>query len=438
MPIPTLRRWTGVTLWKSRAVVVAALAAGGIMAGSGSAHAQQVTWNFTQAHVTPAQATGNYGSGVLVAVLDTWIDASHPDFGGRVLAGADCVGGSCKAGLAPADNCEPHGTHVAGTVASASFGVAPSARILPVRVLSWKNNACTADSRDVARAVTWAADHGARIINISLGTSVPTGSISDVASAVDGASSRGILVVAAAGNEQAPVGDAYGASALVVAATGPSGQLASYSQRGNGVDLAAPGGDPVGSDCTADTCIVSTWSGHRFAAFAGTSMAAPHVAGAAALLWGQNPSRSRADVVSRLTSTAHPLANAGSGLLDAARALGVATPITPKHTPKPTVTATPGGNLPAGSTGGVTVTKPPTGTRPVPQVIVKPTPHTSPKATVANKQARVSITNTPESDVIDAYQPAEDRSGPIIAAAAMVIMAGLIQIYVRIRFYSSD
>ena len=438
MPFPPLRRWTGVTPWKSRALVAGALLATSVAIGVGGAHAQQTTWNFTQAKVPAAQASGHYGSGVLVAVLDTWVDGTHPDFGGRVLAGADCVGGSCKPGPAPTDSCEPHGTHVSGTIASASFGVAPSARILPVRVLSWKNNSCTADSRDVARAVTWAADHGARIINISLGTAIPTGSVSDVAQAVETASGRGILVVAAAGNEQAPVGNAYGTSALVVAATGPSGQLASYSQRGAGVDLAAPGGDPVGADCAAETCVVSTWSGHRFAAFAGTSMAAPHVSGAAALLWGQNPGRSREDVVSRLTSTAHPLAEAGSGLIDVQRALGV-TPTAPKPTPTPKpASTTPVGNTPAGSGGGVTVPKPTVGSNATVKANPKPTPKRTASAAAKASSAPVAISNTPESSLIDPFVEKTDRFGPILAAVAMLLSALLTQVYVRLRFPTSE
>src|SRR5206468_12308033 len=92
--------------------------------------AAQRTWNFDEIHVPSARAPGHFGAGVTVAVLDSWVDASHRDFEGRVLAGADCVGGTCKPGPATPDKCD-HGTHVAGTVASSSFGVAPKARILP-------------------------------------------------------------------------------------------------------------------------------------------------------------------------------------------------------------------------------------------------------------------------------------------------------------------
>jgi subtilisin family serine protease len=124
---------------------------------------------------------------------------------------------------------------------------------------------------------------------------------------------------------------------VVVAATGRSGQLASYSQRGAGVDVAAPGGDPKTKDtCTQADCVTSLYPGNRYAVAAGTSMAAPHVSGVAALLLGQDPARTRDQVIARLKDTARPLAQAGSGLIDAAAALGV-----PPTTTSPRATAAP-------------------------------------------------------------------------------------------------
>lgn len=420
-----------------RALVAAGLLVASIIAVGPAAHAAQpTTWNFTQTRVPLAQAAGHNGSGVTVAVLDTWVDPSHPEFKGRVLQGADCVGGSCKSGLAKVDGCEPHGTHVAGIITSQSYGVAPASKVLPVRVLSFKNGTCTADSRDVARAVTWAADHGARIINISLGTAVATGSVADVTAAVEDANSRGILVVAAAGNEAAPVGNAYGKDALVVAATAPNGQLASYSQRGNGVDLAAPGGDPVGDDCQTTTCIVSTWSEHRIAAFAGTSMAAPHVAGIAALLWGQNPSRPLSDVVNRLLSTAHGLNDAGHGVVDAARALNVSTGST-KPTSTPTATPTQGTSTPAGSGGGTVTTATPKATpKASASTSAKPKPSAKPGATPSTfASPELTPTPTPGSGSVTSAQilpaAAEDRTIPISAAGLIIGFVLLMQLYVK-------
>jgi serine protease len=285
----------------------------------------QQTWHAEQARVPEARETGRSGSGVVVAVLDSWVDRAHQDFEGRALAGADCVGGSCVDGPAPADQCD-HGTHVAGTVASSSFGVAPRATILPVRVLSYdaSSRECVGRPDDVTAGIRWAVRNGARVLNLSLGPDVPgLSSSSSIPAAVSEAARAGVVVVFSAGNASLPVADSYGGSAVIVAATGPGGQLASYSQRGAGVDLAAPGGDPRTPDvCTQQDCVTSLFPGNRYSVAAGTSMAAPHVSGIAALLIAQDPGRSREDVLDRMLSTARPLANAGRGLVDAGAALG--------------------------------------------------------------------------------------------------------------------
>jgi subtilisin family serine protease len=299
-------------------------------------------WNFKQIRVTSSvQSAGRDGAGVTVAVVDTWVDASNKsEFGNRVLPGADCVGhhGTCTQPVHH-DDCG-HGTHVAGTVASTNWGVAPGAKILPVRVLSDPDgqhpDECTGSTDDVAAGIRWADSHGARVINLSLAAVKGIGATkSPVTIAVQQAVSHGRVVVFAAGNSDRPVADSYGGHALIVAATGPSGGLASYSQHGAGVSVAAPGGDPRGSTCAGDgsDCVVSTWLGNQYAALAGTSMAAPHVSGLAALLFAQRPSRSEQNVVDTIESTAHPLAGAGSGRIDAASALGVTTTGTPTHKP---------------------------------------------------------------------------------------------------------
>ncbi len=291
-----------------------------------SATGVQRTWHSDQARVPAARAAGRDGRGVLVAVLDSWVDRTHPDFEGRVLPGADCLGGTCVPGPAKADSCD-HGTHVAGTVASSSFGVAPGASVLPVRVLSFDADTgeCLGDPEDVAAGIRWAVAQGARVLNLSLGPDVPgLAAGSGLPAAVDEAAAAGALVVFSAGNARLPLADSYRGAALVVAATGPDGQLASYSQRAVGVDLAAPGGDPADAGtCSRADCVTSLYPLDRYAVAAGTSMAAPHVSGTAALLLGQDPGRTRADLVARLTGTARPLADAGAGLLDASAALGV-------------------------------------------------------------------------------------------------------------------
>jgi subtilisin family serine protease len=396
-----------------RAALVAALLAAPF--GPGQAHAAQpATWNFGQIRIGQSQVAGHNGSGVTVAVIDTWVDYTHPDLGGRVLAGADCTGGSCKPGKVAPDKCEAHGTHVAGTIASQTYGVAPAARILPLRVLKWTGSECAGTSNDLAVAVRYATAHGARIVNISAGASVPlAGHDTMLDDAVSAAAQAGVLVVFAAGNANLPVADSYGGDALIVAATGRDGKLASYSQHGTGVDLAAPGGDPPTDTCTVTECIVSTWSSgtvHQYAALAGTSMAAPHVAGIAALLFAQKP-RSRADVIARLRDTAHPLANAGDGIVDAAAALGASgtAPGTPAKSPAP---------APA------VVLKPKPAATPRPAASPTPKPKPKPKPRHTHPPSAAPAT-TPPAIVEPPLAAASSRTTRTVPATAAALLVAL-------------
>lgn len=315
----------------------------------GTASAIESTWTAQQADAVGAADLASGGAGVKVAVLDSWIDSRHPDFQGRVLGGATCRGGTCEPGGADVpDSCEAHGTHVAGLVGSSRFGIAPQSSILPVRVLTQQNGACTAQATDVASGIRWAVANGAKVINISLGS---TYALNDqmrvIPRAVSEAKRQGVVVVVAAGNGQTAGVDVYGDKAIVVAATGPDGNLAAYSQRGNGVDLAAPGGQPSGGGCTPDDCVVSTWSDRAYAADAGTSMAAPLVAGTAALLLAQQPDRGPDAIEETLRRTARPLAGAGAGRLDVLAAVrGSAAGTNPAAQPAPA----PAGPASAGDT----------------------------------------------------------------------------------------
>jgi thermitase len=378
-------------------------------------------WNFKQIQATRnVQQAGHDGAGVVVAVVDTWVDASNgAEFSGRVKAGADCANhnGACIAGAAKKDDCG-HGTHVAGTIASTNWGVAPKATILPVRVLTDPDghhpDECTGSTSDVAAGINWARTHGARVINLSLAAVKGVATASPVTKAVQQAVNDGVVVVFAAGNSDRPVADSYGGRALIVAATGPSGGLASYSQHGLGVSVAAPGGDPRGSSCAADgsDCVVSTWLSKEYAALAGTSMAAPHASGVAALLFSQHPGRSGANVVQTLESTAHPLKGAGSGRIDAAAALGVTASGAPAkkpatHAPAPTHKAT-AQAMPG--RGGSTAT-----VRPLPRssVTARPGASANPSGQPVNAVGRKSGKSGDDLPV-----------GPPVAAAVLLVGLG--------------
>ncbi|MGH9136930.1 MAG: S8 family serine peptidase, partial [Acidimicrobiales bacterium] len=253
-------------------------------------------------------------AGAVVAVVDSGVDAGHPTFGGRVLAAIDLVGGS---GGDP----NGHGTHVAGTAgggdAGPGVGVAPAVSILPVRVLGPDGSG---QLSTVAEGIRRATDAGADVINLSLGDDVvilnPTRQA--LADAIHYAWSRGAICVLAAGNEGllGVLGSGYGdLPAVVVTATGFDDRLAPYATRLGNVrwGLSAPGGDGRGDDHD----ILSAWPGGTYARMAGTSMAAPHVSGALAVLrsLGLDPTAA----VHRLLGTARPIGPAGtygSGLLD--------------------------------------------------------------------------------------------------------------------------
>lgn len=386
------------------------------------------TWHGNQIRLYDAQRAGFFGAGITVAVLDGWVDRSHPDFGGRALAGADCASGTCSTTITK-DSCgQHHGTHVAGTVASTSYGVAGRARLLPIRVLKDDGTGdCTGDPKGVAAGIDWAVAHGAHVLNLSLGPDVPgLASSSAIPQAVKRAANAGRVVVFSAGNADLPVAQAYGDDALVVAATGPSGRLASYSQHGEGVSVAAPGGEPTGgTSCSQAVCITSVFPGGQYAVAAGTSMAAPHVAGLAALLLGQNPNRGRADVLNKIMSTAHPLSGAGAGLVDAAAALGV-----PRTAPKPRATATRAPVVKPRASAPPVVK--PAAPKPV-VVIVKPSPVLPRKAAPS---ASPSASPTPAAVVNTAgrsYDREQELPAPLVGLAGALIGLAAISVLVLPR-----
>ncbi|MFH5823793.1 S8 family peptidase [Georgenia sp. AZ-5] len=234
----------------------------------------------------PLSYSYNYaetGDGVTVYVLDTGIDTAHPDFEGRAVNVFDAFGGNGA-------DLNGHGTHVAGTIGGQRYGVAKDVRLAGVRVLD-------ADGSGSYSGIIAGLDHvaknspGPSVANLSLGG----GYSSALNTAVTNLSSSGVAVVVAAGNEgqnTANVSPASAPAAITVAATDKADYRASYSNYGSAVDLYAPG-----------SAITSTWPGGQAATASGTSMAAPHVAGAAALYKDKVGEASSGSVAQYLTST---------------------------------------------------------------------------------------------------------------------------------------
>jgi serine protease len=263
------------------------------------------------------------GTGVTVAVVDTGI-ACYDKAG--FMKGTDLNGTSCVAGYNFVDKNEVaaddqgHGTHVAGTIAQTTnngigvAGLANCAKLMPVKVLSKQGWGTMAD---VAEGIRWAADHGAQVINLSLGSSSKAKVVED---AVVYAYKKGVVVVAAAGNSGRAVGYPAGyPTVIAVSATDQKDGLAWFSSRGPEVAIGAPG-----VSVTQQTiCQNGKNKCEIYGVFNGTSMASPHVAGAAALVVGQGITDPDA-VRSTLQKTAvekGPKEHFGAGILDAAKAV---------------------------------------------------------------------------------------------------------------------
>ncbi|MBB5211258.1 S8 family serine peptidase [Microbulbifer hydrolyticus] len=306
------------------------------------------------------------GSGVVVAVIDTGI-TDHSDLNANVIRGYDFIGDTAVANDGngrdndPSDpgdwldawecgffnpsqprNSSWHGTHVAGTIAAVTgngqgvAGIAPGAKVLVARVLG----KCGGYTSDIIDAIVWSSGgtvsgvpanaNPAQVINLSLGGQGSCGAA--MQSAIDTARANGTTVVIAAGNSNADAANYAPANCngvVTVAATDRQGNRASYSNYGDSVEISAPGGE---TNTTANGILSTLNSGSQgpvgetYRHYQGTSMAAPHVAGVAALLYQANPALSPNQVIQAIQDTARAVPGScsggcGAGIIDARAAL---------------------------------------------------------------------------------------------------------------------
>ncbi|OKH40974.1 peptidase S8 [[Phormidium ambiguum] IAM M-71] len=279
-------------------------------------------WNLRSINVESAWEETK-GAGMTVAVIDTGV-TKVPDLEQtKFVKGYDFVNDKEEA---TDDN--GHGTHVAGTIAQSTnnnygvAGVAYEANIMPLKVLSAFGGGTVAD---IAEAIRFAADNGADVINLSLGGG---GESQVLKEAVDYAYSKGVVVVAAAGNENRNSASypARFPHVISVAATGPSGEKAPYSNFGAGVDISAPGGSKDGQ--ILQETIDPETGASMFAGFQGTSMASPHVAAVAAMVKAsgvETPDEIREVLTQSVRKVQEdPLNHFGAGHLDASGAVKLA------------------------------------------------------------------------------------------------------------------
>ncbi len=283
---------------------------------------QQWAWGVIQAYSAWDVTQGS--SSVVIAIVDTGIQRNHPDLDAKIVPGYDYVQGDTSP-----DDGNGHGTHVAGTSAAETnnstggAGTCPNCKLMPVRVL---DNNGSGSLTNVANGINYAADNGAKVINLSLGGPGST----TLQNAVNYAWNHGVFLSCAAGNSNTSnTSNAYPAAysnCFAVAATTSSDVRASYSNYGSWVEVAAPG-----------SSIYSTWINSSYNTISGTSMATPHVSGLAGLLASQGLTNSQ--IWQRICSTADAISGTGTywtcGRINAYRAVTGSGGPTPTATPPP-------------------------------------------------------------------------------------------------------
>jgi len=293
-------------------------------------------WGAKRINVQDAWDITN-GASIVVAVLDSGVDASHPELAGRLLPGWDFVNDDAD----PADD-TGHGTAIAGIIGANAHngmgvaGIAPASTLLPVKVLDETNFGFFSD---IAAGIVYAVDNGARVINLSLGSSSGSGILQ---TAIDYATAHDVVVVAAAGNDahSVPEYPAACVGVIAVAATDAGNDPAWFSNYGSWITLAAPG-----------VSIYTLFFSPEYVSVTGTSASAALVSGGFALLRSANPQLTAAAAVDRMTDSADDLApngwdpESGFGLLDLDAALASGSATSDRGRPAVTLVSPTKGNL---------------------------------------------------------------------------------------------
>lgn len=300
-------------------------------------------WHLTSINAPTAWGITTGGATVTIAVVDSGVDSTHPDLTSKLVAGWNFVNGTSNT----ADD-YGHGTAVAGAAAAATdngtgvAGVAWNTKIMPLVVL---DSTGSASYSNIASAIQYAADHGARIINVSLGGSSASSTLQN---AVNYAWNKGSIVFAAAMNNSSstPYYPAACTYVISVSATEPAGTLASFSNYGSSIDLAAPGDN-----------ILTTMQGGGYGSWYGTSFSSPIASAVGALVLSVQPGLSASALVTLLENNADALGGYtgwneyfGYGQVDAYKAvLAAGTVVTDTTPPSVSITSPTGGATVAGT-----------------------------------------------------------------------------------------
>lgn len=270
-------------------------------------------WGIPKIKADQAWDNMSGGSPVTIAIIDTGVKSDHPDLTANVVAGYNTISDSTNT-----EDDHGHGTHAAGIAAGKTgngvgiSGVSGNSQIMPIKAMGATGSGFTSD---ISEGVVWAVDHGAKVINMSLGTTSYSQVLQD---AINYAYNQGAIVIAAAGNSNVSTNHYPAAMDHVVgvSATTTTDTKASFSNYGSYVDIAAPGTD-----------ILSTTFDGSYGYKQGTSMASPFVAGVAALVWSQRPTLTPGQLEQVLEASAKDIGTAGKdiyfgyGLVDALTAL---------------------------------------------------------------------------------------------------------------------